>query len=196
MTIRHNIWRTSIAAAVLVVSAAVTAAPVAEAGETVNACTVLVPAGTGTRLDGNGLTVPVGTGTASVHLVTVAAWRGHTSLDPRTAFTETLRLEADGVEQSWKFPRAVGASGDLTIAVMATGLRYVATTDDGLRLTRPGVLDACYHNGMWIDTSGRRYPVRARFDSGRILLTVPGSVLATSGYPAILDPKIIVTPQT
>jgi hypothetical protein len=51
-----------------------------------------------------------------------------------------------------------------------------------------------YSHGTWIDAGGHATAVPARFDGGRILLTVPADVVSRSTYPAVLDPEIVVTP--
>jgi hypothetical protein len=147
---------------------------------------------------------------AGLALATIAVTRGDaavdvTALDDSTSapgvesiargdFVETLQPVADGIEQSWQFDRAPGSAGDLTVAVDASGLDYVSTTGDGLQLRLPGAFDVGYSHGVWVDASGHRTAIPARFDHGRILLTVPAAVLASSAFPAVLDPVIIVTP--
>jgi hypothetical protein len=146
----------------------------------------------------------------AIDLETVAAWRGNTALDVtavggqlpapdgvttvRVDFTETVEDSLDGVEQSWRFERAPGQAGDLVIAVGTAGLDYVGSDGSGLHLRRAGELDVSYSHGTWIDAGGHAWEVPARYDGGRILLTVPASVVAGSTFPAVLDPKIVVTP--
>ena len=144
-----------------------------------------------------------------VDLETVVAWRGDTGLDVtvvdselpapnvittvRANFIETIENNADGIEQSWRFEEAPGEAGDLAIAVGAAGLDYLGSDAGGLHLRRAGELDVSYSHGTWIDSS-HTSAVPAHFDGGRILLTVPASVVAGSTFPAVLDPKIVVTP--
>jgi hypothetical protein len=154
--------------------------------------------------------IQVTAGGFSVILETAGAWRGDVALDTtvrtstvtgpglattaRGAFAETVREDADGAEQSWGFDQAPGTSGDLTVAVAVPGLDLVGATDTGLRLRSAGQVDVSYSNGTWVDAAGHATAVPARYDNGRILLTVPADVVAKSSYPAVLDPKIIVTP--
>jgi hypothetical protein len=151
-------------------------------------------------------------GASVAQLETIAASRGDVALDVtvlssevlspsvvttvHASFAETVEYGADGIEQSWYFEQAPGATGDLTIVVGATGLDYVSTSTDGLLLRRTGELDVHYSHGTWLEANGSHTPIPVRFDHGRILLTVPASLVARSTYPAVLDPKIIVTPIT
>lgn len=157
---------------------------------------------------------PHGSATVSDSLVidleTVAAWRGDTSLDVavvgsdlsspdvvttlRTDFVETVQNSPGGVEQSWRFERAPGKAGDLVLAVGATDLDYLGSDDRGLYLRRAGELEVSYSHGTWIDAGGHAWAIPARFDGGRIVLTVPAAAVASSTFPAVLDPKIVVTP--
>jgi hypothetical protein len=145
-----------------------------------------------------------------IDLETVAARRGDTALDVtfvgseltgpgfittvRAAFAETVENEADGIEQSWRFEHAPGNAGDLVIEVGATALDYLGSDERGLHLRRGNELDVSYSHGTWLDAGGHAWVVPARYDSGRILLTVPAAVVAGSAFPAVLDPQIIVTP--
>ncbi len=152
----------------------------------------------------------VGQVSAAIDLETVAVWRGDLALDVtvlgseltapgvvamvRTDFVETVQDIPDGVEQSWDFAHAPGAAGDLVVAVGTTELDYVGTTNSGVDLRRTGELDVHYSHGVWIDAGGHSWAVPARYDNGRIILTVPADVVGHSTYPAVLDPIIIVTP--
>jgi hypothetical protein len=149
-------------------------------------------------------------GGSEVAVETVAARRGGGGLDvtvrgnerfgrglvtiERAGFIETVHDIPGGVEQSWRFQQAPGRSGDLSVSVAVPNLDYLATTGDGLVFRRADTLTVLYGNGTWIDAAGRRFPVPARYESGRIELTVPADVVGSSAYPAVLDPKIVVTP--
>lgn len=149
-------------------------------------------------------------GASAAQLQTIAASRGDVALDVtvlssevlspnvvttvHASFAETVEYGSDGIEQSWYFEQAPGTTGDLTIVVGTTGLDYVSTSTDGLLLRRTGELDVHYSHGTWLEANGSHTPIPARFDHGRILLTVPASLVARSTYPAVLDPQIIVTP--
>ena len=149
-------------------------------------------------------------GSAAVELHTAAAWRGDTALDVavvgtqqpapdvvaavRAGFVELVQTGTDWAEQSWRFDQAPGTAGDLTIAVGTTGLDYVAGDATGLSLRRAGEFSVHYSHGTWVDAKGNRWAVPARYELGRIVLTVPGDVVAHSAYPAVLDPRMLITP--
>jgi hypothetical protein len=149
-------------------------------------------------------------GASGAQLETIAASRGGVALDVsvvgseltspgvittvRTSLVETIETLPDATEQSWYFEQAPGRTGDLVVVVGVTGLDYVSTSAEGLLLHRPGELDVRYSHGFWLESNGTRTPIPATYDRGRILLTVPATLVARSTYPALLDPKIIVTP--
>jgi hypothetical protein len=156
--------------------------------------------------------IRLASGGSEVAVETVAARRGDSSVDAtvrgserstpelvtieRAGFVETVHQSPGGVEQSWHFQKAPGRSGDLSVSVAVPNLDYVATTVDGLVLRRARTLTVLYGNGTWIDAAGHRSPVPARYLNGRIELTVLADVVARTPYPAVLDPKIVVTPIT
>ncbi|MDB4933564.1 MAG: Flagellar hook-length control protein FliK [Labilithrix sp.] len=114
----------------------------------------------------------------------------------------TERIESDdaGVEQSWRFERAPSGKGDLAVHVRTGGERYASRTDHGLHFASrggagPGLR---YGTATWVDAGGRRTTITPRFDvaSGEIVMTVPDRVLATSTYPAVLDPTLTPEQET
>ena len=140
---------------------------------------------------------------------TVAVTRGLTTLDvapvqhtttttgvetiARSRFVETLQPLPDGTEQTWSFAQAPGSAGDLTITVDAGGLELKSTDSDGIELQQRGAFEIRYSHGTWIDAHGTQTAIPTRFDHGRIVLTVPADVVNASMFPAVLDPKIVVT---
>jgi hypothetical protein len=141
---------------------------------------------------------------------TVAATRGTSALDmsvlrteqtepmtvtiTRREFVEVQERRAFSIEQSWRFDRAVGQTGDLRIVVRLPGMTYLDRTATGLHFQGQGC-DAFYGDGTWIDAAGRRVALPARVDRGSILLLVPAAAVAASAFPAVLDPVIVVTPM-
>jgi hypothetical protein len=152
---------------------------------------------------------------ARLQVSTTGARRGNTAFDlsvtgiatdtvgtitiRRTEFTETVQRIPGGAEQSWRFAQAPRGTGDLVLHLDAritaghSGAVRARSTDDGIMLSGQR-LTATYHHGTWIDATGRRWPVTAHLAGNGIELTVPAAVLATTTFPAVLDPKIIVTP--
>lgn len=110
----------------------------------------------------------------------------------RGAITERFVNGGDGVEQSWLFERAPDGSGSLVVRVRASGESYTSATDHGLHFSSGG-LGLRYGTSTWIDAAGKRTVVAPRFADGEIVLVVPEAVVATSQYPAVLDPT--VTPE-
>jgi hypothetical protein len=113
----------------------------------------------------------------------------------RGEVTERIESDEAGVEQSWSFERMPSGRGDVVVRVRATGERYATTTDHGLHFasaTGPGVR---YGTATWVDATGRRTTITPRFaaEAGEIVMTVPHDVIATSTYPAVLDPTL--TPE-
>lgn len=145
----------------------------------------------------------------ALSLETVAVSRGGTGLDVavldvevdaravtrrRAQFDEVVQGGTDSAEQSWRFAQAPGRTGALTITVDVSDLDYVEAGGDGLRFHTSG-LDVRYGHGTWVDASQHRWPVPARHDDHRIVLTVPAAVVASTAFPAVLDPIIVVSPS-
>lgn len=142
-------------------------------------------------------------------LQTAEAWRGEDALETapiasgltapnvvttiRGGFTETVHNLPEGIEQSWHFEAAPVGEGDLMITVEVSGLDYQGSTDGGLHFRRAGELGLRYGHGTWIEADGDRWSVQASYDNGRIVLAVPAEIVASSAYPAVLDP--VITPE-
>jgi hypothetical protein len=110
----------------------------------------------------------------------------------RGELAERIDNDEGGVEQSWQFDHAPSGSGALVVRVRASGERYAASSEHGLHfgsVSGPGLR---YGTATWVDANGRRTTVTPRFvaDTGEIVLTVPETVLASSRYPAVLDPTL------
>jgi hypothetical protein len=110
----------------------------------------------------------------------------------RGELTERLENDDGGVEQSWRFEHAPSGQGDLVVRVRATGERYAATSEHGLHFASTSGPGLRYGTATWVDASGRRTVVVPRFvaETGEIVMSVPEAVLATSRYPAVLDPTV------
>jgi len=111
---------------------------------------------------------------------------------PRGEVVERITNREDGVEQAWRFEeQPIG--GDLTIEIAVSGPRFVEATPSGLHFRSAQGLGVRYSHAVWRDAAGEAWEIEARFDRGRIAITVPEDVIAGSAYPAILDPTI--TPE-
>ncbi|QSQ14187.1 PKD domain-containing protein [Myxococcus landrumensis] len=115
---------------------------------------------------------------------------GHLAL-ARGGVTEHLRNGEEGVEQSWTFEKAPSGSGELLVEIEASGLEFVDRSPGGLHFADAATgLGFRYGHATWVDASGRRTSLEARFHEGRIQLRVPDALLEDSAYPAVLDPVI------
>lgn len=105
---------------------------------------------------------------------------------------ERLRVTERGLEQSWHYDRSPGAAievrvevDDVSLAVAdARGLHLRSSVGDGFLR---------YGHGTWIDAGGHRTPVPAQWEEGAVVLRVPRETVATSTFPAVLDP--IISPE-
>jgi hypothetical protein len=103
---------------------------------------------------------------------------------------ETLRNTEFGVEQSWRFDQPP-SPGDLIVRVALSGHDYSGATTGGLHFVDPATgIGVRYGNATWIDAGGTRTSVKPTFDSGEVVLTVPADIVASSTFPATLDPVL------
>lgn len=119
---------------------------------------------------------------------------GRVTID-RGAFREDLRGTALGVEQTWHFLTKPNGKGDLVVRAGVSGEAYLRKTAGGLHFVdRVGGAGVRYGHATWIDAHGRRTHVEANFDGVAIVLRVPGTVVDSAAYPAVLDP--LIGPET
>ena len=112
-----------------------------------------------------------------------------------SAVEEILENKPDGAELSWTFPAKPAGEGDIEVRVAASGLDYAGVTAGGLHFReRASSLGIRFGHATWIDASGTRTDVAARWDGGEIVMTVPASAVESGSYPAMLDP--ILGPET
>ncbi|WP_437678350.1 hypothetical protein [Sorangium sp. So ce131] len=112
--------------------------------------------------------------------------------------SELWKNHEANAEQAFRFPERPGGHGDLVVRVSARlgaadtapSIASVASDARGLVLGAAPGQRFVYGHGTWIDASGRRVPVPARWSDGHIELRVPASVVEESGYPAVLDPEV------
>jgi len=107
----------------------------------------------------------------------------------RGALVEQITNREDGIEQAWRF-EAQPAGGDLTVEVAVAGHRFVESTASGLHFQSDRGLGFRYSHAVWRDAAGAAWDIEARYEGGRILMTVPAEIVAQSAYPAVLDPTI------
>ncbi|HEY6561984.1 MAG TPA: MYXO-CTERM sorting domain-containing protein [Polyangiaceae bacterium] len=140
------------------------------------------------------------------NLETVSALRGATPIDVspervdaaarasveirRAGMIERVRNSARRIEQSWTFEREPQGEGDLVLRVAVSGRTPGNVTERGIELTAPGAPTLRYSHATWVDADGRRTKLPVRAEQGQLVLSVPGQVLSSSRYPAVLDPWI------
>ncbi len=105
---------------------------------------------------------------------------------------ETRRARGEGYEQSWRFEAPLQRA---SVAVDVAGLQLDRADDAGLHLRGADGLRVRYGHGTWIDAAGRRTHVAAKWRDGAIALDVPDEVVASSTFPAVLDPEVYVEAQ-
>lgn len=113
---------------------------------------------------------------------------GRTEVTRRSEFDATRSPRAIGIEEQWRFDQAPRGEGDLEVA-LDTNAEWLATTSYGLAMQLDGSRFN-YGHGTWVDATGRRTPIPARWVQGRIVLRVPDLVVNDTIYPAVLDPII------
>lgn len=106
------------------------------------------------------------------------------------AIEERLHNQADGLHQEWRFKSQPAGTGDLVIDVAIAGHDYTTTTANGVHVAAAPGVGFAYSHAVWISGDGAAWSIAAAYDNGRIRLTVPESVVASSVYPAVLDPTI------
>jgi MYXO-CTERM domain-containing protein len=122
--------------------------------------------------------------------------RAHIAPDGRLAvdhgaFVEHLEERDDGVELSFSFASEPRGQGDLVVRLRVTGERAAGESAAGLHFVDPSTgLGVRVGRASWIDARGERAFVPIRFAEGGFEMRVPGGVLASSRYPAVLDPLV------
>lgn len=108
----------------------------------------------------------------------------------RGGAVEVVTNREDGVEQAWRFASAPAGTGDLVVEVEVTGHQFLKSTSTGLHFKGADGLGFRYSHAIWIDASGKEWPIQAAWQDNHIAIAVPGDILAETQFPAILDPTI------
>lgn len=108
----------------------------------------------------------------------------------RGAAVEVLANREDGIEQSWRFASAPDGQGDLTVNVQISGQRFAGQTANGLHFQSSAGLGFRYSHAVWLDAAGHEWPIEATWQTDHIAITVPGDIVASTTFPATLDPTI------
>lgn len=110
---------------------------------------------------------------------------------PSSTAEERWTRVARGVRQSWMFAtRPADPSRDLVVSIALDGARVAAVRGDGLELELPSGGRLTYGDAVWIDATGRRSPVALSPTPGGLELRVRADVVASSRFPALLDPTL------
>lgn len=109
---------------------------------------------------------------------------------PRGEAVEELHLRPEGLEQLWRFERAPSGSGELVVRVVATGMTHVGQSAAGHRFRGTGGAHVRYGHATWIDAAGVRTPIEVTWERNELRMVVSEELLASSAYPAVLDPVI------
>ncbi|HWO23033.1 MAG TPA: hypothetical protein VNO30_30035, partial [Kofleriaceae bacterium] len=98
----------------------------------------------------------------------------------RGALVERITNREDGIEQAWRLDAPPAGGGALTVEVAVAGHRFVAATVSGLHFQSERGLGFRYSHAVWRDASGAAWDIEARYEAGRIAITVPDEILAGS----------------
>ncbi|MDI3289900.1 hypothetical protein [Polyangium sp. 15x6] len=106
-------------------------------------------------------------------------------------FAQHIDNREEGVEISYSFAHPPAGEGDLRVVLDVEGETFVGRTGEGLHFADPTTgVGVRFGQATWIDARGKRSPVRVRVEGSHIELRVKEAVLASSAYPAVLDPLI------
>lgn len=106
---------------------------------------------------------------------------------------ERIQNSPAGIEQTWTFQHAPAGSGPLVVRVAIRGQRYLGVDARGHHfLDETSRVGLGYSHATWVDLTGQRTAVPVVFDgeTGELVMAVPAEVLASSAYPAVLDPTV------
>lgn len=104
---------------------------------------------------------------------------------------EDLRNTEAGVLLSYSFPRRPQGEGDLLVRLRVSGQAYGGERGgDHVFTDRGAGAGVRVGQATWIDARGVATPVATSPVSGGLELRVPGALMDSSAYPAVLDPLI------
>ncbi|QSQ27043.1 hypothetical protein JY651_19925 [Pyxidicoccus parkwayensis] len=117
--------------------------------------------------------------------------KGGHLLVTRAGFSEHLRNSEAGIQREWVLEAVPEGTGDLSLTVPVQGLAFSGGSAAGLhfRDAKSG-LGFRHGHADWVDASGGRTPLQARFHAGAIQFVVPEALLESSVLPATLAPTL------
>jgi len=95
-----------------------------------------------------------------------------------------------GLRQSWYFPTDPEPGEDLVVRVALENGTASARTDQGIIIKPDAGGPLAYGRATWIDSAGHQTSIGAAYGRAFIDLVVPAAVLASTTFPATLDPVI------
>ncbi len=107
----------------------------------------------------------------------------------RGPVVEQIENREEGVEQRWQFNGVPSGVGDLEVSVAVSGFDRVETSNSGLHFFAGG-LGLRYSHARWIDSKGGAWDVPSEWTGDAIIVRVPDHVLASTVWPATLDPTV------
>lgn len=102
---------------------------------------------------------------------------------------ETLSGENEGIEQSWDFDALPAGDGALSVRIRVDGAGLVTADDRGLVL-RTSTGSMRYGVATWIGGDGKTQRILPQWEDGFIAIEIPAATLATTVFPATLDPLL------
>ncbi len=104
---------------------------------------------------------------------------------------ERYEARADGIEQSFVFPRRPAGSGDLVVrGRITTALPLAASGDEGLRFELPGLGGVAFGAVTGVDANGATMRGALRLCGDVLELSLPAAFVDAAAYPLVLDPLI------
>ncbi|MFO0679408.1 MAG: hypothetical protein U0169_22975 [Polyangiaceae bacterium] len=115
-----------------------------------------------------------------------------------TGSTGEFGIAPGGVERTWSFASMPEGSDDVEVRLHVRGGKLLREDGEGVHFvpdsTGPAPTArrerAVVGHGTWIDARGVRTAVKARHEDGDVVFRVARSTVASSRFPAVLDPVI------
>ncbi len=108
----------------------------------------------------------------------------------RGQIDEEITTAAAGIEQRWTFAAAPAGQGDVVVQVAVDNAEADVVVDERGFHFGHDTAGATYSHATWVDAAGTRTPVTGQWRNGAIEFAVPDALLASSTFPAVLDPAI------
>ncbi len=147
------------------------------------------PAMTATQLALHTATVTRGGVTLSDAAPTVAE-RSDRLVFHRGQIDEEITTAPAGIEQRWTFAAAPAGQGDVLVRVAVDNAEPGVVVDERGFHFGHDLAGGTYSHATWVDAAGIRTAITGQWQNGAIEFAVPDALLASSTFPAVLDPSI------